>query len=233
GQAGTTVEVSFTGTDLDVPETLLFSHPGIRATALPPEVSKVDPPKKGDPKQPAMQHVVRFKVEIRPDVPVGSHDVRLVAKHGVSNARTFVVGDLPEVAEKEPNNDVDQAQRVELNSTVNGTVAQPTDVDYYVFAGRKGQRVLIHCACASIDSKLTPELKVLDRDHREIASHRAAPLADGLVDLTLPDNGDYTVRLVQFAHQIGGPGRFYPATLTPRPRVDAALPPPGAPGPAA
>src|SRR5262245_36927603 len=31
GKVGTTLEVGFTGTDLDEPEKLLFSHPGIRA----------------------------------------------------------------------------------------------------------------------------------------------------------------------------------------------------------
>ena len=53
----------------------------------------------------------------------------------------FAVGDLSEVAEKEPNNDVDQAQRVELNTTINGTIGNPTDVDYFAFAAKKGQRV--------------------------------------------------------------------------------------------
>jgi len=53
-------------------------------------------------------------VTIAPDTPLGLHDVRLVNKWGISNPRAFAVGDLPEVLEKEPNNDVNQAQRVEL-----------------------------------------------------------------------------------------------------------------------
>ena len=55
--------------------------------------------------------MTKFKVTIPADAPLGIHDVRLVNKWGVSNARAFVVGDLPEVLEKEPNNDVDEAQR--------------------------------------------------------------------------------------------------------------------------
>src|SRR5581483_12499179 len=97
------------------------------------------------PAKPAPAPAARFKVTVGADAPLGCHDARLVNKWGVSNARAFVVGDLPEVLEKEPNNDVDQAQRVELNSTVNGAVASPTDVDYYVFAAKKGQRVVVSC----------------------------------------------------------------------------------------
>jgi hypothetical protein len=229
GKAGTTFEVTFTGTDLDLPEALYFSHPGFKATAIQPEVPKEDPKVKPDPKKPAPQ-VAKFTVTIAADVPVGNHDVRLVAKYGISNARTFAVGDLMEVMEKEPNNDVDQAQRVEMNSTINGTIAQPTDVDYYVFSGKKDQRILIHCMAASIDSKLTPEIKVLDQDNREIAAGRAAPLMDGLVDLTLPEDGDYKVRLVQFAHQIGGPELFYRLSITTAPWIDAVYPPMIEPG---
>jgi hypothetical protein len=76
-------------------------------------------------------------------------------------------------------------------------ITQPTDVDYYVFAGKEGQRLLIHCLGASIDSKLTPEIKVLDKANRAIAAPRAAPLSDGLVDATLAEDAYSGIRLVQ------------------------------------
>jgi hypothetical protein len=221
GKVGTAFEVTFAGTDIDAPEALVFSHPGIKAVAISPPTVQPDPKVKGDPKVP---QVSKFTVTIASDVPVGLHDVRFVGKHGVSNARAFVVGELPEVMEKEPNNDVDQAQRIDLNTVVNGTIAAPTDVDYYVFAGKKGQRVLVQCHCATIDSKLTPEIKVLNADNRELAYHRAAPLEDGLVDITLPEDGDYKVRLVQFAHQLGGPELFYRLSVSTLPHIDAVFP---------
>src|SRR5262249_19638501 len=232
GKVGSTFELSFTGTDLEAPEALLFNHPGFKATPIMPDPPKEEPKKEEEAKkgggkkgaQKAQPSATKFNVTIGPNVPLGFYDVRVVAKDGDSNARTFVVGDLPEVAEKEPNNDVDQAQRVEINTTINGTIAAPTDVDYFVFAGKRGQRVLIHCQCGTIDSKLTPEIKILDKDNREIAAHRAAPLADGLVDLTLDEDGDYKIRLVQFAHQIGGPELFYRLSITTAPWIDAVFP---------
>ena len=45
---------------------------------------------------------------------------------------------LNEVAEKEPNNDVEQAQKIEIGSTVTGTISAATDVDYFSFLGKKG-----------------------------------------------------------------------------------------------
>src|SRR5438045_884120 len=80
----------------------------------------------------------RFRVTLAADCPVGTHDLRVVNALGVSNPRAFVVGDLPEALEHEPNDDVDQAQRVELNTTVHGAIASAQDVDYYVFTGKKG-----------------------------------------------------------------------------------------------
>src|SRR5207248_7906705 len=105
--------------------------------------AKAEPkqPKKGKKKQGPRPGVTKFQVSIGGDVPVGNYDVRLVSKWGVSNPRTFVVGDQIEVLEKEPNNDVEQAQRVPLGCVVNGAITAPNDVDYYVFAGKKGQRV--------------------------------------------------------------------------------------------
>jgi hypothetical protein len=46
GKAGTTLEVGFAGTDLEEPQAMIFSHPGIKAEAIiPPE----PPPPKVDP----------------------------------------------------------------------------------------------------------------------------------------------------------------------------------------
>src|SRR5262245_43500206 len=49
-KGGGTVELTFTGTDLDDPKGFLFSHPGIKAVPVIPEAPKPDPKK--DPKGP-------------------------------------------------------------------------------------------------------------------------------------------------------------------------------------
>jgi hypothetical protein len=229
GKVGSAVEVTFTGTDIEEPEQLIFSHPGLKAEPIMPPEPPADPKKKPDPKKPApgkgkKQVVTRFKVTIAPNVPVGIYDVRLVNQWGVSNPRAFVVGDQTEVQEKEPNNDVEQAQRVEINSTINGSMANPTDVDYYAFTGKKGQRVVFSCLASAIDSRFHAGLEVYDSKGQQLASSRDYDDRDALTDCTLPDDGDYQVRVFQFTHTQGTPEHFYRLTITTAPWIDAVFP---------
>src|SRR5438270_5975808 len=153
--AGTTVaDLGLTGANLDDAETLIFNHPGIKAEVVPPPEPKADPkePKKAPPPAPKKGGTPapnKFKVTVAADVPPGHYDVRAVGKEGASNPRTFVVGDLPEVLEKEPNNDVPEAMKIDLNTTVNGTIANPTDVDLFLVPAKKGQRVVAACIAES------------------------------------------------------------------------------------
>jgi hypothetical protein len=233
-KAGTTVEVTFAGVDAEEPEALIFSHPGIKAEAIIPPEPKQPPvdPKKPAPKMPtpAKQAIAKFKVTVAPDVPIGYHDVRLVNRLGVSNPRPFVVGDRPEIDEKEPNNDVPNAQRIEQNVTINGVVSSATDVDYYVFAGKKGQRVLFSLVASSIDSRLHGAIEVYDSTGRRIAFNRNYDGSDALADVTIPADGDYLVRIFEFTYTAGSADYFYRLTIGTIPWIDAVFPPMIEPG---
>ena len=124
GKQGTTVDTVIAGGELTDATGLYFSHPGITAKPAGPG---------------------KFKVAIAKDVPLGPYDVRVITPLGLSNFRAFVVGDVPEVQEKEPNNEPSQAQRVSLPVVINGRMDGGTDVDFYVFAAKKGQRIVIDC----------------------------------------------------------------------------------------
>src|SRR5262249_43695930 len=178
GKAGSSFEVTVTGPDLDDAKELLFSHPGIKAERLP-DTGKPEPPK-NPPNQPAPVSA-RFKVTIPPDAPHGVHDVRVVGKWGLTNPRAFAVGGLDEVTEKEPNNDVPQAEKVALNTTISGTISANTDVDYFTFAGQKGQRVLLHCAAFGIDSRASPLVQLIGPGDHELASARRAQEDDPVI----------------------------------------------------
>jgi hypothetical protein len=235
GKAGTSVEVTFTGTDLEEPQTLLFSYPGIKAEPVVPPPPPPDPKKpeaKKDPKAPAPKPppITKFKVTIAADTPLGVHDVRLVGQWGVSNPRAFMVGDLNEVLEKEPNNDVDQAQRVEINTTINGAITAPTDVDYFVFAGKKGQRVVVSCLASTIDSRLQPAIELYDSGGHPLGFNRHYQGKDALLDCTLPADGDYYIRLFEFTYTQGSPEHFYRLTISTAPWIDAVFPPVVEPG---
>lgn len=231
GKVGTTFEVAFVGTDVEEAQALLFGHPGITATPIIPPIPTPDPKAKPDPnKKPVQPPITKFTVTIGKDVPLGFYDVRLVNKNGVSNPRRFVVGDLVEVAEKEPNNDVEQAQKVEIGTTITGVIAAATDVDYCSFAGKKGQRVIISCLTASIDSRLDPELRVISPKGTDVGYYRPNLGQDGLVDVTLPEDGDYLVRLNKFTYTVGNAEYFYRLNIGAAPYIDAVFPPMIEPG---
>jgi hypothetical protein len=222
-------ELTVTGTDLDDTDQLLFSHPGIAAAVVPPPPDAKPDPKKKDPPPPkkGAPAANKFKVTVAADVPPGQYDVRAVNKFGVSNPRVFVVGDLPEVVEKEPNNDAPEAMKVELNTTVNGTIASPTDVDLYTVAAKKGQRVVCACMAVAIDSRARPLVEVFDQTGTRLAT-RNGP--DVVADFIAPGDGDYFVRVAEFTYTAGGPQHFYRLTVTTNPWIDAVFPPMVEPG---
>lgn len=232
-KAGTTVEVTVTGTDIEEPEKLLFAHPNLKGEYIVPAKDVPDPkdPKKTVPApkaNPAGPH--KFKVTATGDVPPGLYDLRFVGKWGASNPRSFAVGDQTETAEKEPNNDVPDAQKLELGTTVSGVISAPTDVDYSSFTGKKGQRVIVSCLTSSVDSKASPMLEVYDTSGRKLAVNRNYRDNDALVDLVLPADGDYLVRLCQFTYTVGGPDYFYRLSVNTAPYIDAVFPPVVEPG---
>jgi hypothetical protein len=236
GKLGTSFEVTLAGMHFDEPERIVFSHPGIKGDIIPTPPPEIDPktkkPKAG--MAPPAPGLVKCRVTVAPEVPLGNHDVRLIGKWGASNPRAFIVGDLNEVAEKEPNNDVEQAQRVEINTTINGNMASPTDVDYYVIKAAKGQRVLLVCLASTIDSRLQPAIEVYNARDKQIAANRNYNGADALADFTAAEDGDYVVRVFQFTHTFrqpipgglpaGATDNFYRLSVTTAPWIDAIFP---------
>lgn len=218
-KAGNSCEVTVSGTDLDDAEGLYFSQPGIKAELIDttrPDAKKVS--------------TARFKVVVPPEAALGTHDVRVTSKWGVSNPRAFTIGDLDETIEKEPNSDVEEAQRVSVNATVSGLISTPTDVDYFVFKGEKGQRVVVSCLASSIDSKLPAALQLYGPNGTLLGFNRDYRGADAVLDAALPDNGDYHVRVFSFTYTQGGPEYFYRLSVSTGPWLDAVFPPVVAPG---
>ena len=206
-KAGETVEIEVRGSDLDGATILWFDHPGLRAFHL-----------KG----------TRFRVACAPGTPPGHHDVRAFGTFGVTNPRTFVVGGLPESLEAEPNNSPTQANVLAVNSVVNGEVTA-TDVDHFAFEGRKGQRVWLDLEAERVDSRLDATLRLFDAKGRELAESRDAEGADPFLDVTLPDDGRYVVKLHDVIFR-GSNEHPYRLTLSDGPHVDAIIPGLATPG---
>lgn len=202
-KAGTTVELTASGADLDDGETLLFSSPGFHARILPAQPNRV-------------------QVVVSNQVPRGVYEARWVGRFGVSNPRLFVVGDLPEVLGS-TNQSRESAMRLPLGSTANGKIAASRS-DYYRFAAKQGQHITVECAATDLDSKLEPSLWLFDSNGRELSRSRR----NGVIRFTSVRDGDYIVRVHDFLNR-GGDAYFYRLTVSTRPQVlytspGAALP---------
>ena len=123
-QRGTDAEMVFGGGRLADAKELLFYSPGFTVKSL----------------EATNDGSTKAVVSIAPDCRLGIHAVRLRTATGISNLRTFTVGNLPEVKEVEPNNDFLVPQVIQLNVTVSG-IADNEDVDHYVVELKKGQRL--------------------------------------------------------------------------------------------
>ena len=193
GQAGTSVEVSITGENAEDVSALLFSTPKITAKPVLGADGKAVESK--------------FLVAIAADAPVGVYDARVLSRLGVSSARAFSVGKLPEITRTKPNDSVEKALALSMNSLCNAVMTKRA-VDFYSFQAVKGKRVAVDCATVGIDSKLTPVLIIGDAQGRDLLVNRTG----GVLDFTPPADGTFLIKVHGLTFQ-GGAESFYRLAL--------------------
>lgn len=214
-QRGQEVEVQFGGARLGDSPDILFYYPGI-------EVKKVEA--SGDNR-------VKATLAIAPDCRPGIHALRVRTASGVSNLKTFMVGLLPDVEEKEPNNDFAEPQKIDMNVTVNGIV-QNEDVDYFLVEAKKGQRITAEVEGMRVGQTFfDPFVAILDKRRFELAVSDDAPLGyqDGIASIIAPEDGEYVI-LVRETSYGGNGNSVYRLHVGDFPRPKAAYPAGGKPG---
>ena len=219
GQQGTQVEVTIEGDDLDEATDLIFSHPGITATAkLTARPFETAP-------QPFS---TTYTVTVAKDAPPGFHDVRVAGRFGVSSPRTFEVSDLPQVAETSDNHAANKAMPLPLDTVVNGK-ADPDQFDYYTFEAKAGQTVTVLCVARAIDSRVKALVTVLNAAGEQMRFGRSTHRREPVVHFTAPADGAYLVKIADAMYQGGSPF-FYRLVVSTRPFIDSVWPPVAAPG---
>ncbi len=141
----------------------------------------------------------------------------------MSNPRTFVIGDRPESVETEPNNTPDKANPIVINTVVNGELNGGADLDCYRFEGKKGQRLFLDVEAERLDSRLDATIRLFNSAGTEIAESRDVFGVDPFLDVTLPADGRYVIK-VHDAIYAGSPEHVYRLTVHDGPHVDAILP---------
>ncbi|QDT26358.1 hypothetical protein Enr10x_16590 [Gimesia panareensis] len=203
GQQGSSLELKVAGTGLDEVSRLICSHPEISTEKISKD---------------------QFRVSIPASVPVGTYDLRVLCRNGLSSPRSFVVGNRSEVLESEPNETRKSAQAVSLDVSINGCVSQKGDVDVYRFQASQGQRVVLECRAERIDSSLNAILEVFDSSGRRLAVNRGFFGNDPLISFRAPGDGQYKVKVFDLVYS-GSTNHFYRLDIDTGPRMLFTIPP--------
>jgi hypothetical protein len=187
GQRGTEVDVKLNGSRLEDAQEIVFYGAGIECT-------KVEANKE-----------VRARFKIAPNCRLGEHHFRVRAKGGVSDLRTFWVGALPELAEKEPNNEIAKPQPIPLNTTVAGA-AGGEDVDFYQVMVKQGERLSVEVEAIRLGRALLDSyIAIKDSGGKVVASSddTALLMQDAAVSYVSPKQAVYIIELRDTSY--GGP----------------------------
>ncbi len=158
------------------------------------------------------------------DAPLGVHRWSCRTSQGVVPSMKFIVGDLPEIVERE----IDGApipQNVTLPVTINGRIFPRENVDLWRFRAEKGETVTCEVASARLGYPLQAVLDVTTPDGRPVAGVRRKAAKDGdpTAWFTAPEAGEYQVA-IHDAGFAGGQNFVYRLTLKSGPRIESFYP---------
>ena len=215
GQRGTDVEVLFNGQRLDDAQQLMIYEPGIEVT----EFAVVN------------DKQVKAKLKIAADCVLGTKHIRVRSATGISDLRTFRVGALPGIAEKEPNSEFANPQVIANNVTTEGII-QNEDVDYYLIEAKKGERITAEVEGIRLgDTMFDPYVAIMNEARFELATSDDAALIwqDCVASIIAPADGKYIVQVRESSY--GGNGAcHYRCHIGSFPRPLAIVPAGGKPG---
>ena len=135
GQRGQTVKVNV-GAEC-IPPGTGFRITGMGVSAPSILGDKVYPSYEPSPRRQPTEIPISYPTEwehqvvIDPGADLGVAIWQLTCARGGTGGRPFVIGELPELIESEPNSTIDRAESVVLPVTVNGQISGERDLDYY------------------------------------------------------------------------------------------------------
>jgi len=193
-QRGVETAVTFSGSRLNDAEEIFFYEPGFTVK----EIKAID------------GNQISATVAVAEDCALGEHVAQVRTKSGISEYRTFYVGALPVIAEKEPNTKYDEAQLIELNQSVHGVVTAE-DVDYFAVNCKKGQRLSVEIEAMRLGQAFfDPYIAILDPGRFEIAAVDDSPLCrqDAVTSVLIPEDGRYVIEVRETGYGGGSNARY-------------------------
>ena len=140
-------------------------------------------------------------------------NVSLKRPNGASGYSTVEVVSTPQVLEQEPNNTLEQANRVELGHDINGRLEQPDDVDRFIFSAKKDQTAAFFGITRQQGSPTDLNFKILNKEGGQLAAAEDNGANEGSLSYKFPADGDY-ILFVEDLNQRGGSEHAYRIAVT-------------------
>ena len=206
GTRGTEVELTVKGKYLDDAEALFFSDPSLKAK-----------PKKGGDGELVPN---TFLVQVPGNLATGRYTVSIGGgKFGVSNEKSFVVNDLPEIDLGEVGDTMESADEIKFGHTAVG-YPKASRYGWMRVALKANQKIVIESEGDQIDSKFSPCLAIFDQDGRKLKSSTRT----GFLVFQAKQDGEVFLRLNDFLFK-GGADYLFRISVTKRPRIQFVDPP--------
>jgi hypothetical protein len=164
----------------------------------------------------------KLSISVARDAVPGTYWLRLFDEQGASAPRPFLVGTLPEVRDREPNDDPKAPQRLDGPCVVNGKLDKAGDVDGFAVECRRGQTLVAALeANATLRSPMDAVLQVVSPAGFVLAQDHDAHGLDPFLAFPVPKDGTYVVRAFAFpatpdasVRFAGGDAFIYRLTVT-------------------
>ncbi len=182
-------------------------------------------------------HLPDDVVTLDTEVPIGRiHEVQWECSTGLCNPVRYMVNDLPECDEGEPNDSAAEARQVVLPQLINGRIDEAGDVDVYSFEGAAGEAIVAEVYGRRLNSPIDSLVRLVDASgnvvelnddympkhgHLHMGPGLLTHYADSYLTAELPADGVYCIEVSDTQNQ-GGEQWTYRLRLT-RPRPDFAL----------
>ena len=174
----------------------------------------------------------QVEVTVAPDAPLGLHLVTVFNNDGAADPRWFSIGALPEIQEKEPNDGLATAQKIDkLPVWVNGQLEKAGTADLFSVELTKGQVLCAKVEAYELGSLVDPELEIRDDQGTVVAMAHDARNLDPVRLFTAPKAGRYSIQVAGFAHPpaanvnfVGGSGIVYRLLLSNAPTALRVFP---------
>ena len=170
-----------------------------------------------------LQGAEKMTLRLDANARLGQQELRTTSAIGLSNPFAFIVSDLPEVMESEPNTSLTHANYVTLPTAINGRIQSAKDYDAFKFHVEKDQRWIFEVTAQRFGSPLDALLTLTDDRGNVVQKNDDANGPDARIDQTFSAAGDY-ILFIEDLLEHGGSDFTYRITATqPAPNFSVKL----------